>query len=92
MCKIEKVLRTKRASIPALQPQKGGKPMSVNQIRYNTDMVFSVAKQLEIPLDEAIDKMVRNGGMRTLNNSYRKRKSVSSSSIVKEISSEIGGV
>lgn len=92
MCKIEKVLRTKRAVIPALQPQKGGKPMSVNQIRYNTDMVFSIAKKLEIPLDEAVDKMTRNGGMRTLNNSYRKKNRVSRSSIVKEISSGIEGI
>ena len=55
-------------------------------------MVFSVAKNLEIPLDVAIDRMKRNGSMRTLNNSYRKRNRVSHSAIVKEISSEIEGV
>ena len=92
MCRIEKIIRTQQTTLPPVSKQEGGRPMSVNQIRYNTDMVFSVAKNLEIPLDVAIDRMKRNGSMRTLNNSYRKRNRVSHSAIVKEISSEIEGV
>lgn len=91
MCKIEKILKTQRTSIP-IGAQLGTKPMSMNQIRYNTDVIFSVAKKLEIPLDEAIDRMKRNGGMKTLNNAYRKRNQVSHSSVVKNITSEISGV
>lgn len=92
MCRIEKILRTQQTTLPPISKQEEGKSMSVNQIRYNTDMVFSIAKNLEIPLDVAIDRMKRNGSMRTLNNSYRKRNRVSYSAIVKEISSEIEDV
>lgn len=92
MCRIEKILKTQKTVLPHMIKQEEGKTMSVNQIRYNTDMVFSVAKNLEIPLDVAIDRMKKNGGMKTLNNSYRKRNRVSHSAIVKEISSEIEGV
>ena len=47
MCKIEKVLETKVQKIPIGEAQKKG--LSYDHIRYNTDLVFAIAKKLEIP-------------------------------------------
>ena len=90
MCKIEKVLETKVQKIPIGEVQKKG--LSYDHIRYNTDLVFSIAKKLEIPIDDAIMRIKHTDNLKTFNNAYSKRNRIRKKTVVDILTSDIEGI
>lgn len=87
MCKIEKVLETKVQKIPIGETQKKG--LSYDHIRFNTDLVFSIAKKLEIPIDDAIMRIKQTDNLKTFNNAYSKRNRIRKKTVVDILTSDI---
>ena len=87
MCKIEKVLETKVQKIPIGEAQKKG--LSYDHIRFNTDLVFAIAKKLEIPIDDAIMRIKQTDNLKTFNNAYSKRNRIRKKTVVDILTSDI---
>ena len=60
--------------------------MSMERIRFNTDVMFSLAKRLEMPLDATTELLRSHNGFRRLHRSYGRRHKDSVSDIAKELS------
>ena len=90
MCKLDDILKTEVRSIDAQPSARHG--MSAECIRFNTDVMFAVAKHLEMPLDKTADAMRQKGLFKRLDRAYRYRTREKLSSVVKELSSDIIGL
>ena len=90
MCKIERVLETKLQKIPLGEVQKKG--LSFDHIKYNTDIVFSLAKKLEIPIDDAIIRIKQKKNLKTFNNAYSKRNKIRKQTVVDLLTTDIEGI
>ena len=84
MCKIDKILKTTIRDYN--QGEAVGKRMTKQRIRYNTDVVFAVAKRMELPLDKTAEMMVEKDMFKRLKRFYTRRDSVSVATVGKEIS------
>jgi len=84
MCKLDDILDTEVRNYVGVPSGKQG--MSVERIRFNTDVMFALAKRLELPLDRTTELMRRCGGFRRLHRSYTRRGEVSANEIAKELS------
>lgn len=84
MCKLNDILNTEVRSYDGEPSAKQG--MSVERIRFNTDVMFALAKRLEMPLDRATELMRRRDGFRHLHRSFARRHEVSAYEIAKELS------
>jgi energy-converting hydrogenase A subunit M len=87
MCKIEDILNTEyRVCNEQPTAQKG---MTTERVRFNTDIVFSIAKKLEMPLDKTADLMRRKGAFKRLGKAFTRRKTVSVKTITDEIAQSL---
>ena len=84
MCKLNDILNTEVRNFDGEPSAKQG--MRVERIRFNTDVMFALAKQLEMPLDRATELMRRRNGFHLLRRSYAHRHDVSVCEIAKELS------
>lgn len=84
MCKLNDVLKTKVYSYDAEPSARSG--MSQERIRFNTDVMFALAKRLQKPLDSTTNLMRQRDGFRRLHRSYGRRHEVSVNKIAKELS------
>ena len=88
MCGIKKIIQTKKGSLVRdAKVQRRG--LNFDHIRFNTDVVFEVAKKLELPLDEAFERMKQYDGLISLSRSYRHRRVVGAKDAARGISSGI---
>ena len=68
MCKLEDILKTElRMPLTDIQTEKG---ISSERIAFNTDVMFAVAKKMEMPLDKTADLMRQKGMFKTLHKAY----------------------
>lgn len=84
MKKIDRILTTEIRDFKQGDPIN--KRMTKQQIRYNTDVVFAVAKRMDKPLDQTASMMLNKNEFKRLYNSYKRRNSVSANTIVEHIS------
>ena len=84
MCKLNDILNTEVRSYDVEPSARTG--MSQERIRFYTDVMFALAKLLEMPLDNIIDLMRHHDGFRRLNRSYVRRHKSSAYKIAKELS------
>lgn len=84
MCKLNDILNTEIRSYDVAPSATNG--MSMERVRFNTDVMFSLAKRLEMPLDATADLLRRHNGFHRLQRSYGRRHAVSASDIAKELS------
>jgi hypothetical protein len=84
MCTLNDILRTEVRSYDAAPTAKQG--MSKERIRFNTDVMFALAKRLELPLDSTAELMRRHDGFSRLYRSFIRRHEASASDIAKELS------
>lgn len=89
MCKLDDILKTEQKSVQ--RPVQTRRGLSYDHIEYNTNVMFAVAKRLEMPLDKTVDAMRQKGLFKRLDRAYRNRTREKLSSVVKELSSEIVG-
>lgn len=87
MCKLEAILNTEVKTRKVVPSSKRG--MTKERIRFNTDVMFSVAKQMKMPLDRTAELMLERGAFKRLANSYTQRHTSSINKIAKEISLEL---
>lgn len=84
MCKIDRILSTEVRDFNQGAP--AGRKMTRKRIRYNTDVVFAVAKQIEMPLDKTVDLMLAKDELKRVYKSFSQRDTVSVDSVAKQIS------
>lgn len=84
MCKLNDILNTEVRSYDGEPSAKQG--MSVERIRFNTDVMFALAKRLEMPLDRTMELMRTHDGFRRLYRSFSRRHEASANEIAKELS------
>lgn len=84
MYKIEKILSTEVRDYNQGAP--ASRKMTKQRIRYNTDVVFAVAKQMDAPLDKTADLMLAKDVFKRVYKSYSQRDVVSVNSVAKQIS------
>ena len=84
MCKLNDILNTEVRSYDVAPTASSG--MSQERIRFNTDVMFALAKRLELPLDRTTELMRRHGGFRRLYNSFAHRHVTSPYNRAKELS------
>ncbi len=88
MCELDTILQTSLNSFPKDYPrQKRG--MSFNRIEYTTNLLFAIAKRVELPLDKTMQLIREKGEMPKLCNSFLKRKAIKPNTIIREISKSI---
>lgn len=87
MCKLNVILDTEERRYNEAPSAKNG--MTQEHIRFNTDVMFYVAKRMEMPLDRTADLMRRCGSFRELQRAYSRRHSMSAQAVANEISSEL---
>lgn len=85
MCKLNDILNTEVRIYDGGPSATNG--ISMERVRFNTDVMFSLAKRLEMPLDATADLLRRHDGFRRLHRSYGRRHEASASDIAKELSS-----
>ena len=84
MCKLDVILKTNVSNYAGKPTAKRG--MTMDRIRFNTDVMFALARRLELPLDCTTELMRRSGGFKRLYNSYMHRHDMTTSEIAKELS------
>lgn len=84
MCKLDVILNTDVRSYDIEPTAKHG--MAMERIRFNTDVMFALAKRLEMPLDSTAELMRKGDGFRRLHRSFSRRHETSVSEIAKELS------
>ena len=84
MCKLNHILNTEVRIYDVVPSATNG--MSMERIRFNTDVMFNLAKRLEMPLDATTDLLRSHNGFRRLHRSFGLRHKVSASDIAKELS------
>jgi len=87
MCSLNDILKTDIRTYNDAPTAKQG--ISAERIRFNTDVMFSVAKRMELPLDKTADLMRQKGAFGILNKAYSRRKRCSVSDIAREISQSL---
>lgn len=88
MCKLDTILHTSLNSFVKDYPrQKQG--MSFDRIEYTTNLLFAIAKRVEMPLDKTIQLIGEKGEMPKLQNSFLKRKMIKPNTIILEISKSV---
>ncbi len=90
MCKLNVILDTEERRYDEAPDAKCG--MSQERIRFNTDVMFYVAKHMAMPLDRTADLMRRRGSFRELQRAYRHRHSMSAQAIANEISNRLATI
>ena len=83
MCKLNDILNTEVRSYDSEPSAKQG--MSVERIRFNTDVMFALAKRIELPLDRTLELLRSNDGFRRLHRSFARRHEASANEIAKEL-------
>ena len=84
MCKIEDILNTEIRMQEKVNPVKQG--MTSERVRFNTDVMFAVAKQLEMPLDKTSELMRRKNMFQRLHRGFAHRHSEGVAQLSKTIS------
>lgn len=79
--------RTSITRASAKAPKHKG--MSMDRVRYNTDLVFSIAKRTGLSLQDVIDRIYREGEGTAFDNAYSKRKRIGFEQMVEELSNNI---
>lgn len=82
MCKFEDIIKTTPRKIIVEEKQKKG--ISMNRIEFNTNIVFDLAKRLELPLDQTL-LLLKGKSASYLSSAYRKRNEMKQQEIVKEL-------
>lgn len=90
MCGIKKIIKTTKTPIvrEAKMQRRG---LDYDHIRFNTDVVFEVAKKLELPLDETFERMKQYDGLTSFSASYRNRHVVGAKDAARGISTKMIG-
>ena len=83
MCKLDDILNTEIKTYESLPTAQRG--IGTDRVRFNTDVMFSVAKSLEMPLDKTAELMRRKNMFKRLGKAYVRRNAVS----MKVLSDEI---
>lgn len=84
MYKVDDILNTEVRSFDGHPTAKQG--MSMDRIRFYTDVIFALAKFKEKPLDVTIDLLLSSKKITRLYLSYGQRKKKSAREIAKELS------
>ena len=84
MRNLDTILNTEVKASNVVPSSKHG--MTKERIRFNTDVMFSVAKQMKMPLDKTAELMQEKNAFKQLANSYSQRHNTSDNKIAKEIS------
>lgn len=71
MCKLDVILNTDVRKYDEKPTATRG--MTMERIRFNTDVMFYVAKLLKMPLDRTADLMRNNGAFSLLNKAFGNR-------------------
>ena len=71
MCKLDDILKTEVRRPMVGEPADKG--MSIERVKFNTDVMFAVAKKLELPLDKTADLMRKTGQFNSLRRAYSQR-------------------
>lgn len=87
MCKLDDILKTEIRRPTVGEPADKG--MSVERLEFNTDVMFAVAKIMEMPLDKTADLMRKKGQFSTLRRAYSQRHRLSISSISNSITKSL---
>lgn len=76
MCKLDDILKTETCRPNIVKTADKG--ISVERVKFNTDVMFAVAKGLGLPLDKTAELMRSKGQFSTLRRAYsqRHRKSI----------------
>lgn len=82
MCKFEDIIKTTPKKIIVEEKQKKG--ISMNRIEFNTNIVFGLAKILELPLDKTLS-LIRDKNNSLLASAYRKRNEMKEQDIIKKL-------
>ncbi len=87
MCKLDSIIQTKQHHIDVAHSDNKG--MSPERIRYNTDLVFSVAKEKGIPLDEVLCRINSGETKALFDRAFETRKKIPFNVQVSRISATI---
>lgn len=87
MSKIDVVLNTEMRDY--VEGARVNRKMTKQRIRFNTDVVFAVAKQNNLPLDKTASMMIANSVFDRIHHSYSRRKKISIPEFIKSISLEL---
>ena len=87
MCKLDDILKTEIRKPTVGEPADKG--MSVERVKFNTDVMFAVAKKMELPLDKTADLMRRKGQFNALRQAYSQRYRLSIGSISNSITKSL---
>ena len=87
MCKLDDILKTeiRKPTVGELSD----KGMSVERLEFNTNVMFAVAKEMELPLDKTADLMRRKGQFSALRRAYSQRHRLSIGSISNSITKSL---
>mgnify|MGYP006872991968 CR=1 FL=1 len=87
MCKLDDILKTEIRKHSIGEPAEKG--ISFERVEFNTDVIFAVAKKMELPLDKTADLMRRKGQFDALRRAYSQRHRMSIGSISNTISKSL---
>ena len=79
MCNLDDILKTEIRKPTVGAPADKG--MSVERLEFNTDVMFAVAKKMELPLDKTAALMRNKGLFSVLHRAYTQRHRQSINSI-----------
>ncbi len=87
MCTLDTILQTKQEHVGKVPTGKKG--MSTERIKYNTNLIFSIAKEKGLPLDEVLRKISSGKSKILFDKAFEMRKKTSFNNQVLQISSTI---